>query len=89
VKSIGICSKYRVPANYTSGNMVAEGRLMSYGPGQQVLYRDGVAYVDRILQGARPADLPVQLATKFDLVLNLKTARALGLFRAICQRYAP
>ena len=52
---------------------------MSYGADGVRQYRDGAAYVDRILRGAKPADLPVQLATKFELVINLKTAKALGL----------
>jgi ABC transporter substrate binding protein len=77
--TIALATKYRVPAIYTSRFWVAEGGLMSYGPGQQVPYRDGAGYVDRILRGAKPADLPVQLATKYELVLNLKTANALGL----------
>jgi putative tryptophan/tyrosine transport system substrate-binding protein len=76
--TIALATKYRVPAIYTSRFWVAEGGLMSYGPGQQVPYRDGAGYVDRILRGAKPADLPVQLATKYELVLNLKTANALG-----------
>ena len=52
---------------------------MSYGTDQMRQYRDGANYVDRILRGVKPADLPVQLATKFELVINLKTAKALGL----------
>jgi putative ABC transport system substrate-binding protein len=52
---------------------------MSYGPDTRLQFRDGATYVDRILRGARPGDLPVQLSTKFELVINLKTAKALGL----------
>jgi putative ABC transport system substrate-binding protein len=59
--------------------MVAAGGLVSYGIDSADLYRRAPAYVDRILQGAKPADLPVQLPTKFELAANLKAAKALGL----------
>ena len=52
---------------------------MSYSPDQRALFRDGATYVDRILRGAKAAELPVQLATRFELVINLKTAKELGL----------
>jgi putative ABC transport system substrate-binding protein len=52
---------------------------MSYGPNSRVHFRDCATYVDRILHGAKPADLPVQFSTKFELVINLKTSKALGL----------
>ena len=58
---------------------VDAGGLMSYGPNVRLQFRDGATYVDRILRGAKPGDLPVQYATKFELVINLNTAKALDL----------
>ena len=77
--TIALAAKYRVPAIYTSRPHVAAGGLMSYGADQPHQFRDGAAYVDRILRGAKPSELPVQFSTKFELVINLKTAKALGL----------
>jgi putative tryptophan/tyrosine transport system substrate-binding protein len=74
-----LTAKYRVPAIYVGRTYAAEGGLMSYGADQKLQYRDGATYVDRILRGAKPVNLPVQFATKFELVINLKTAKALGL----------
>ena len=68
-----------VPAVYRYSFFARDGGLLSYGPDQVDLYRRAATYVDRILRGAKPAELPVQLPTKFEMVLNLKTAKALGL----------
>jgi putative tryptophan/tyrosine transport system substrate-binding protein len=70
---------YRLPAIYSFPNYAVEGGLISYGVDIEDLYGRAAAYVDRILRGVKPTDLPVQQPTKFELVINLKTARALGL----------
>jgi putative ABC transport system substrate-binding protein len=77
--TIALAAKYRVPAIYYGRFWVVDGGLMSYGADPRLQFRDGATYVDRILRGAKPGELPVQFATKFELVLNLKTAKALGL----------
>jgi putative ABC transport system substrate-binding protein len=69
----------RVPAIYWNRAFASEGGLVAYGSDELDLYRRAATYIDRILKGAKPADLPVQLPTKFELVINLKTAKALGL----------
>ena len=68
-----------VPAVYAGSEIPRDGGLLSYGPDLVDTYRGAATYVDRILRGAKPGDLPVQLPTKFEMVVNLKTARALGL----------
>jgi putative ABC transport system substrate-binding protein len=74
-----LADQYRLPAIYSADRHVRAGGLMSYGPTGPDLVRLLASYVDRILRGAKPSDLPVQFPTKFDLVINLKTAKALGL----------
>ena len=74
-----LASRHRLPAVYSSREFVTEGGLISYGPNLPDLYRRAAAYVDRILKGEKPADLPVQQPIKYELILNLKTAKALGI----------
>jgi putative ABC transport system substrate-binding protein len=71
--------KYRLPGIYFSKEFVDEGGLMSYGADFNDLFRRAAVYVDKILKGAKPADLPVQQATKFEFVINLKAAKQIGL----------
>jgi putative ABC transport system substrate-binding protein len=76
---IALTARYRVPAIYAGRYNVVDGGLMSYGAEVRPVFRDGATYVDRILRGAKSGELPVQFATKFDLVINRKTAKALGI----------
>ncbi len=76
---IKLAAQHRLPAVYSARVFVAEGGLASYAPDLVDQYRSAAGYVDRILKGAKPADLPVQAPTKYELVINLKTAKALGL----------
>jgi putative ABC transport system substrate-binding protein len=78
-KIVELVAKYRLPAIYFQKEFVDEGGLMSYGTDYVDLYRRAAVYVDKILKGAKPADLPVQQATKFEFVINLKTAKQIGL----------
>ena len=74
-----LATKNRLPAIYAQGMHVDSGGLMSYGYDAVDNFRRAAGYVDRILKGEKPADLPVQAPTKYELVINLKTAKALGL----------
>jgi putative ABC transport system substrate-binding protein len=76
---IALAARYSLPAVYWERLFVAAGGLMSYGADYVGMYRQAASYVDRILRGDKPSDLPVQAATKFETTVNLKTAKALGL----------
>jgi putative ABC transport system substrate-binding protein len=76
---IRLAAQYRLPAVYTDRADVTSGGLVSYGPERVDPYRRAAGYIDRILKGEKPADLPVQAPTKYELVINMKTARALGI----------
>jgi putative tryptophan/tyrosine transport system substrate-binding protein len=76
---ITLAAKYRLPAMYGNSLYVSSGGLMSYSSDWVGQYRQAASYVDRILKGARPGDLPIQQPNKYELKINLKTAKALGL----------
>jgi putative ABC transport system substrate-binding protein len=76
---LALASRHKLPAVYNQKLFVAPGGLVSYGPDLYEQYRLAAGYVDRILKGEKPADLPVQAATKYELAINLKTAKALGI----------
>jgi putative ABC transport system substrate-binding protein len=76
---ITLAARHRLPAVYSDATFASEGGLLAYGPDRVDQYRRAATYVDRILKGEKPADLPVQAPTKYELAINLKTAKALGL----------
>jgi putative ABC transport system substrate-binding protein len=76
---ISLAERYQMPALFSVRQSAMEGGLMSYGPDTADIFRRSASYVNRILRDAKPADLPVQMPTKYELVINLKTAKALGL----------
>jgi putative ABC transport system substrate-binding protein len=76
---VELAVKYRLPAIYFQKEFVDEGGLMSYGADYEDLFRKAAHYVDKILKGTKPADLPVQQATKFEFAINLKAAKEIGL----------
>jgi len=76
---IGLASRHKLPAVYPFRYYAKDGGLITYGPDPRDSIRRAAAYVDRILKGEKPADMPVQAPTKYELVINLKTAKALGL----------
>jgi putative ABC transport system substrate-binding protein len=75
---IDLAAKHKLPAIYPSTSYADAGGLMSYGPDQLDNFRRAANYVDKILKGAKPADLPVEQPTKFEFVINLKTAKQIG-----------
>ena len=76
---VNLAAKHRLPAVYPWREAVDAGGFMAYGPNLADSFRRAATYVDKILKGAKPGDLPVEQPTKFELVINLKTAKALGL----------
>jgi ABC-type uncharacterized transport system substrate-binding protein len=76
---VDLAAKHRLPAIYANGEFVGSGGLMSYGADEDEAYRRAAVFVDKILKGTKPADIPVEQPTKFELVINLKTAKQIGL----------
>ena len=76
---LALAARHRLPAVYSDPVVAAAGGLLAYGPDRNSAYRQAASYVDRILKGEKPSDLPVQAPTKYELTINLKTAKALGL----------
>ena len=76
---MALAERHRFPAIYGIRQFVSEGALITYGPDTIDIVRRSTSYVDRILKGEKPADLPVQAPTKYELAINMKTAKALGL----------
>jgi putative ABC transport system substrate-binding protein len=76
---LDVAAQSRMPTLFEPREAAAGGALLTYGPDLPALYRRAATYIDKILKGAKPADLPIEQPTKFDLVVNLQTARALGL----------
>ena len=74
----GLAAKYKLPSGSTDGEYAKDGGLLSYGTNQHAIFRHVAVYVDRILKGSNPADLPVEQPTAFDLIINRKTAKTLG-----------
>jgi ABC-type uncharacterized transport system substrate-binding protein len=77
-KVVAFAAKHRLPTLFESRGFVDQGGLMSFGPNWPLLHRHAADYVDKILKGANPRDLPIEQPTKFELVINMKTAKALG-----------
>jgi putative ABC transport system substrate-binding protein len=75
---VTLAARFKLPAMYYESSFVSAGGLISYGPNLLDQYRSAAGYVDRILKGTKPADLPVQAPTRYELVINLKTAKTLG-----------
>jgi putative ABC transport system substrate-binding protein len=79
IQIVELAVKSRLPATYTRPEYVEDGGLMTYGPSINDLFRRAATYVDKIVKGAKPADLSVEQPTKFELVINLKAAKRIGL----------
>jgi putative ABC transport system substrate-binding protein len=79
VRILDFANNNKIPALFEDSSYVVAGGLLSYGPDYQDVFRKAAIFVDKILKGAKPADLPIKQPTKFELVINLKTAKALGL----------